>query len=91
MGLIVHRFQDTATRPDDGRCRIQPAKIRDLKIADRKTKVNGAMKPKVLVTREIFDDVLEYLKQYFEVTPNQADTPWMPRRWQKTSPTRPAP
>jgi len=33
------------------------------------------MKPKVLVTREIFDDVLEYLKQHFEVTDNQADTP----------------
>ena len=33
------------------------------------------MKPKVLVTREIFDDVLDYLKQYFEVTDNQADTP----------------
>ena len=33
------------------------------------------MKPKVLVTREIFDDVLEYLSQYFEVQSNQADTP----------------
>jgi gluconate 2-dehydrogenase len=33
------------------------------------------MKPKVLVTREIFDDVLDYLKQHFEVTDNQADTP----------------
>ena len=33
------------------------------------------MKPKVLVTREIFDDVIEYLKQHFEVTSNQADTP----------------
>jgi gluconate 2-dehydrogenase len=33
------------------------------------------MKPKVLVTREIFDDVLEYLSQYFEIQSNQADTP----------------
>src|SRR5512143_4247279 len=33
------------------------------------------MKPKVLVTREVFDDVLEYLRQHFEVTGNQADTP----------------
>jgi gluconate 2-dehydrogenase len=33
------------------------------------------MKPNVLVTREIFDDVLDYLRQHFEVTDNQADTP----------------
>jgi gluconate 2-dehydrogenase len=33
------------------------------------------MKPKVLVTREIFEDVLEYLRQHFEVTGNQKDTP----------------
>ena len=31
------------------------------------------MRPKVLITREVFDDVLEYLSQYFEVTSNQAD------------------
>lgn len=31
------------------------------------------MKPKILVTREVFDDVLEYLSQYFEVTSNQSD------------------
>ena len=31
------------------------------------------MKPKVLVTREVFDEVLEYLSQYFEVTSNQSD------------------
>jgi gluconate 2-dehydrogenase len=30
---------------------------------------------KVLVTREVFDDVLEYLSQYFEVTSNQSDLP----------------
>jgi lactate dehydrogenase-like 2-hydroxyacid dehydrogenase len=33
------------------------------------------MKPRILVTREIFDDVLDYLRQHFEVTENQADTP----------------
>ncbi|MDP3283380.1 MAG: D-glycerate dehydrogenase [Desulfobacterales bacterium] len=33
------------------------------------------VKSKVLVTREIFDDVLEYLSQYFEIISNQADTP----------------
>jgi glyoxylate/hydroxypyruvate/2-ketogluconate reductase len=33
------------------------------------------MKPKVIVTREIFDDVLEYLRQHFDVTDNQSDTP----------------
>ncbi len=32
-------------------------------------------KPKVLVTREVFEDVLEYLSQYFEVTSNQSDVP----------------
>jgi len=34
------------------------------------------MKPKVLVTREVFDEVLEYLSQYFEVTSNQPDVPF---------------
>jgi glyoxylate/hydroxypyruvate/2-ketogluconate reductase len=33
------------------------------------------MKPKILVTREVFDDVLDYLRQHFEVTDNQADAP----------------
>jgi len=33
------------------------------------------MKPKVLVTREVFDEVLEYLSQYFEVASNQSDVP----------------
>jgi glyoxylate/hydroxypyruvate/2-ketogluconate reductase len=33
------------------------------------------MKPKVLVTREIFDDVLDSLREHFEVTDNQADAP----------------
>ena len=39
-------------------------------------KVNKTMKPKVLVTREVFDEVLEYLSQYFEVTSNQPDVPF---------------
>jgi lactate dehydrogenase-like 2-hydroxyacid dehydrogenase len=34
------------------------------------------MKQKVLVTREVFDDVIEYLSQYFEVTSNQSDIPF---------------
>ena len=34
------------------------------------------MKPKILVTREVFDDVLEYLSQYFKVTSNQSDIPF---------------
>jgi len=34
------------------------------------------MKSKVLVTREVFDEVLEYLSQYFEVTSNQSDVPF---------------
>jgi len=33
------------------------------------------MKPKILVTREVFDDVLEYLSKYFEVASNQSDQP----------------
>jgi lactate dehydrogenase-like 2-hydroxyacid dehydrogenase len=36
------------------------------------------MKPKVLVTREVFDDVLDYLARHFEVTSNQSDTPFSP-------------
>src|SRR3990170_693718 len=35
-------------------------------------------RPRVLVTREVFDDVLEYLARHFDVTPNQADTPMSP-------------
>ena len=33
------------------------------------------MRPKVLVTREVFEDVLDYLREHFEVTDNQSDTP----------------
>jgi lactate dehydrogenase-like 2-hydroxyacid dehydrogenase len=36
------------------------------------------MKPKVLVTREVFDDVLAYLSQHFDVTSNQSDRPFAP-------------
>ncbi len=39
---------------------------------------SSTMKPKVLVTREVFDDVLEYLSRYFEVTSNQSDIPFDP-------------
>jgi len=38
----------------------------------------NAMKPKILVTREVFDDVLDYLGRHFDVTPNQSDTPMNP-------------
>ena len=41
-------------------------------------KVSKTMKPKILVTREVFDEVLEYLSQYFEVTSNQSDVPFNP-------------
>jgi gluconate 2-dehydrogenase len=36
------------------------------------------MRAKVLVTREVFDEVLEYLGQFFEVTSNQSDNPFDP-------------
>jgi gluconate 2-dehydrogenase len=36
------------------------------------------MKTKVLVTREVFEEVLKYLSQYFEVTSNQSDIPFDP-------------
>ncbi|MFZ5557611.1 MAG: 2-hydroxyacid dehydrogenase [Pseudomonadota bacterium] len=36
------------------------------------------MKPKVLVTREIFDEIIEALKSRFEITANQADEAWSP-------------
>jgi len=37
------------------------------------------VKPKILVTREIFDDVLDYLADYFEVSANQSDIPMDPQ------------
>jgi len=36
------------------------------------------MKPKVLVTREVFDETLDYLRQHCEVEDNQADLPLAP-------------
>jgi len=36
------------------------------------------MKPKVLVTREVFDEALEILGRHFEVTANQSDRPFPP-------------
>ena len=36
------------------------------------------MKPKIVVTREIFDDVIGYLQQHCEVDHNQSDEPYTP-------------
>ncbi|HSD96350.1 MAG TPA: D-glycerate dehydrogenase [Sulfuricaulis sp.] len=36
------------------------------------------MRPKVLVTREVFDETLEYLARFFEVESNQSDAPLTP-------------
>lgn len=36
-------------------------------------KASPLMKPNVLITREVFEEVLEYLSQYAEVTSNQSD------------------
>jgi len=36
------------------------------------------VKPKIVVTREVFDDVINYLKQHCEVDDNQADVPYAP-------------
>ena len=36
------------------------------------------MKPSVLVTREVFDEVLAYLGEHFEVDANQGDVPFTP-------------
>ena len=36
------------------------------------------MKPKVVVTREVFDDSIAYLTQHCEVVANQADVPYTP-------------
>ena len=34
---------------------------------------DDVMKKKILVTREVFDEVLDFLKRHFEVTANQQD------------------
>ena len=36
------------------------------------------MRPKILVTREVFQETLDLLARHFDVTPNQADTPMSP-------------
>lgn len=36
------------------------------------------MKPRIVVTREVFDDAIEYLSQHCEVESNQADAPLSP-------------
>jgi gluconate 2-dehydrogenase len=36
------------------------------------------MKPKILVTREVFDEILDFLRQHFEVSDNQGDDVWDP-------------
>jgi glyoxylate/hydroxypyruvate/2-ketogluconate reductase len=36
------------------------------------------MKPRILVTREVFSEVLDFLSRHFDVTPNQGDTPMSP-------------
>jgi len=41
------------------------------------------MKPKLLVARPIFQSVIESLSEKFEVTSNQADTPWTPEACQQ--------
>ncbi|HLF23991.1 MAG TPA: D-glycerate dehydrogenase [Burkholderiales bacterium] len=38
------------------------------------------MKPKIAVTREVFDDTLTYLAGYFEVVSNQSDRPYAPEQ-----------
>jgi hypothetical protein len=36
----------------------------------------SANKPRVLVTREVFDETLDYLRQHCEVIDNQRDQPY---------------
>jgi len=40
--------------------------------------LGGGVKPKVLVTREVFDETLAYLAEHCEVESNQADVPFDP-------------
>ncbi len=40
--------------------------------------MNAARKPRVLVTREVFDETLDYLRQHCEVLANQDDVPYSP-------------
>jgi gluconate 2-dehydrogenase len=45
---------------------------------ENEDKEDKLMKPKVLVTREVFDDVLDFLSAHFEVSANQSDVPLKP-------------
>ncbi len=40
--------------------------------------MNAARKPRVLVTREVFDETLDYLREHCEVQANQDDKPYAP-------------
>ena len=42
------------------------------------------MKPKILVTREVFSEVLDFLGKHFDVTSNQSDSPMSPDTLAKT-------
>jgi len=37
-------------------------------------------KPRLLITRKVFPQVIEYLQQYFEIESNQADDEWSPEQ-----------
>jgi gluconate 2-dehydrogenase len=39
------------------------------------------MKPKIIIARPIFEEVLTHLRQHFDVTDNQADHMWTPAAW----------
>ena len=39
------------------------------------------MKPKIIVARPIFEETLTRLREHFDVTDNQADTPWTKASW----------
>lgn len=39
------------------------------------------MKPKIIVARPIFPEVISHLQSYFEVTSNQDDVPWTEQSW----------
>ena len=39
------------------------------------------MKPKIIIARPIFEETLTHLREHFDVTDNQADTPWTKASW----------
>jgi gluconate 2-dehydrogenase len=49
------------------------------------------MKPKILVAREVFPEVLEHLRRHFEVEDNQADVILGVEGLKRAWPTRRAP